>query len=172
VDEVRALVPEARLSDDVAARRSDVTWDIGERMKLPADRVEIIARAIRAAGARTTQSSVHLHATFDVDDKASGAIAYLSEALHEDAGAVRVRWAFAGDSGNDAACFGAFATTFGVANVAAHVPRLPLPPRYVTSMSMGAGFAEIAHALVEAKKGSPGPGPYEFSELDLFRRPG
>jgi len=35
VDRVREVVPEARLSDDVDARRSDVTWDVGERVRLP-----------------------------------------------------------------------------------------------------------------------------------------
>jgi len=77
VEDVRAIVPEARLTDDVDARRSDVTWDIGERTRLPLERVDAIARAIVDAGARTTRSSVHLHATFDADDKASGAVAFL-----------------------------------------------------------------------------------------------
>ena len=53
VERVRGVVPEARLSDDVGARRSDVTWDIGERVRLPADRVELAAREIVAQGART-----------------------------------------------------------------------------------------------------------------------
>jgi HAD superfamily hydrolase (TIGR01484 family) len=152
VEEVRSVVPEARLTDDVDARRSDVTWDFGERLKMPEDRVRAIADVIRAAGARTTQSSVHLHATFDTDDKASGAIAFLGSAFGVDAGAARVRWAFAGDSGNDAACFAAFMTTFGVANIAPYLARISVPPRYVTSRPMGEGFAQIAAALV-AKRG-------------------
>jgi hypothetical protein len=53
IDDVRALVPEARLTDDLGARRADVTWDIGERVRLPGDRVSIIAAAIAAAGARS-----------------------------------------------------------------------------------------------------------------------
>jgi hypothetical protein len=75
VERVRELVPEARLTDDVDARRSDVTWDVGERVRLPEDRIRPIVAAIGDAGARGSRSSVHLHATFDVDDKASGAIA-------------------------------------------------------------------------------------------------
>jgi len=145
-------VPEARLTDDVDARRSDVTWDIGERVRLPEERVRAIADVIRAAGARTTQSSVHLHATFDADDKASGAVGFLGAAFGVDAGAARVRWAFAGDSSNDRACFAAFVTTFGVANVVASVPRISVPPRFVASKPMGEGFAQIAAALL-AKRG-------------------
>ena len=151
VDEVRGVVPEARLSDDVDARRSDVTWDIGERVSLPVERVAMIRARIHAAGARTTQSSVHLHATFDVDDKASGSVGYLVQAFGEDAGAALVRYAFVGDSGNDAACFAAFRTTIGVANVAAHVTHIAVPPRYVTRAAMGEGFAELAAALLAAR---------------------
>ena len=62
------------------------------------------------------------------------------------------RWAFAGDSANDAACFAALRTTFGVANVRAFVPRLSVPPRYVTEAERGDGFAEIARTLL-ARRG-------------------
>ena len=57
-----------------------------------------------------------------------------------------MRFAFAGDSGNDAACFAAFRTTFGVANVRASLARLSVTPRYVATRTMGEGFAEIAAA--------------------------
>lgn len=148
VERVRHVVPEARLSDDVDMRRSDVTWDVGERERLADERVALVAREIAAAGARSTRSSVHLHATFDTDDKASGAVAFLARAFREDRGAALVGWAFVGDSGNDAACFAAFRTTVGVANVAEHVGRLAVPPRYVTARDRGAGFAEMARVLV------------------------
>ena len=151
VERVRELVPEARLTDDVDARRSDVTWDIGERMKLPADRVRAVAAAIAEAGARSMQSSVHLHATFDTDDKASGTLRFLSEQLGEEPGAAVTRFAFVGDSGNDASCFAAFRTTFGVANVRAALPRLSVPPRYVASRPMGEGFAEVAAEILRKR---------------------
>ncbi len=156
VAQVQEVVPEARLSDDVDARRSDVTWDIGERVRLPEERVSLIARAIAAAGARSTQSSVHLHATFDTDDKASGAVAFLARTFGDDPGAAtHARYAFVGDSGNDAACFGAFRLTFGVSNVAAHLARIPVVPRYVATGAMGAGFAEIARAILRCREGAP-----------------
>jgi hypothetical protein len=151
VERVRELVPEARLTDDVDARRSDVTWDIGERMKLPADRVRIVVQAIDEAGARSTQSSVHLHATYDADDKATGALRFLSQQLGEEAGAAVTRFAFVGDSGNDAPCFAAFRTTFGVANVRDAVSRLSVPPRYVADRAMGDGFADIAAEILRKR---------------------
>jgi hypothetical protein len=153
VDRVHDLVPEARLTDDVASRSSDVTWDVGERARLPAPQVDAVVGAIEAAGARWSLSSVHLHATFDGDDKASGAVRFCARELGEDDGAVAARYAFAGDSGNDAPCFAAMHTTFGVANIRSSLGRLSVPPRYVATRPMGQGFAEIA-AEILAKRGS------------------
>ena len=154
VGRVRDAVPEACLADDVRARRSDVTWDIGERVRLPSDRGDRIAEVIVRAGARTTRSSVHIHATFDAADKASGAVAFLARAFGEDAGSAKLRYAFVGDSGNDAACFGAFALTVGVANVKDSMDRIVVAPRYVTSREMGDGFAELARTLITLRSGS------------------
>ena len=151
VARVSEVVPEARMADDVDARRSDVTWDIGEQMRLPGDRVALIAKEIAAAGARSTRSSVHIHATFDTADKASGAVRFLCGRLGEDAGSAVTRFAFIGDSGNDAACFAAFRTTIGVANVRASIAGMSVPPRYVTEAPMGEGFAEMARVLVEKR---------------------
>ena len=129
-----------------------MTWDIGERVSLPRDRVDAIDRIARAAGARTTRSSVHLHASFDEDDKASGAIRFVVDNFGEDSSRALSRYAFIGDSSNDSACFAAFHTTFGVANVRAYAARLPVTPRYVASKEMGEGFAEVARALIAGRK--------------------
>ena len=157
VERVRAEVPEARLADDVDARRSDVTWDIGERMRLPSERVDRIAAMILAEGARTTRSSVHLHATLDTDDKASGAVRFLREQFGEDAGRSLVSYAFAGDSGNDAACFAAFHHTFGVANVVPYLGSLTILPKFVAQRAMGEGFAEIARTLLSLRSSAATP---------------
>lgn len=151
VSAAKEVVPEARLADDVGARISDVTWDIGERVKMSVDRVDLVDRLAREKGARTTRSSVHLHATFDEDDKASGSVRFLAERFGVDAGTALARYAFVGDSGNDGACFSAFHTTFGVANVKRHTSRLSVTPRYVAAAEMGRGFAEVARALLAAR---------------------
>ncbi len=148
VRRVAREVPQAQLADDVQARRSDVTWDIGERARLPDSLVARVAAIAVEAGARTTRSSVHLHASFDADDKASGAVDLLATLFGEDRGASVHRYAFIGDSDNDAACFSAFALTFGVANVRAAARRLPVPPRFVAPSPMGEGFAEVARTLL------------------------
>jgi hydroxymethylpyrimidine pyrophosphatase-like HAD family hydrolase len=152
VESVRAAIPEARLTDDVDARRSDVTWDLGEAVNLPDDRARAIVSEIEAAGGRWSRSSVHLHATFDVDDKASGAIRFCQRELGEEAGSAVVRFAFIGDSYNDGSCFSAFRTTFGVANVRSSIARLSVPPRYVAAREMGEGFAEVAQAILRKRR--------------------
>jgi len=157
VARVREAMPGVTLADDVRARRSDVAWDIGERATLPDEEVAALERLVVASGARTTRSSVHLHASFERDDKASGAIRFLRERFGEDPGRALGRWAFAGDSANDAACFAAFRTTFGVANVRdfVHGPsgraRIAVPPRWVAAAERGEGFAEIARCLLAAR---------------------
>jgi HAD superfamily hydrolase (TIGR01484 family) len=148
VERVQMAIPDAHLSDDNEARRSDVTWDIGERVKLSADRVRAIASEIERAGASHTQSSVHLHATFDTDDKASGALRFCSRVLGTDPAAALTQFAFIGDSANDAPCFNSFRLTFGVANVRTSMGRFTVAPRYVATRAMGEGFAEIASEIL------------------------
>jgi hydroxymethylpyrimidine pyrophosphatase-like HAD family hydrolase len=147
VDRVRAAFPELSFTDDMGSRISDVTFDIGEHVTVPHDRVEAARALAHSLGARTSISSVHLHITLSGDDKASGAFRLLGRVLGLDAGAARARAAFVGDSGNDAACFAAFKHTFGVANVERWVSRLSVPPRFVTTHEKGAGFAELTATL-------------------------
>jgi hydroxymethylpyrimidine pyrophosphatase-like HAD family hydrolase len=89
-------------------------------------------------------SSVHLHVGFDPIDKASGAVALLRALRDTDATAALTRYAFIGDSENDAACFAAFRTSIGVANLRG---RPTLRPRFMTRGARSAGFAEMARTL-------------------------
>lgn len=151
VARARREVPEVGLADDVSGRRTDVTWDIGEYVRVPEETVLRLMALVTSAGARTSRSSVHVHATFEVDDKASGVVRLL-RARGVDATRARARYAFVGDSANDAPCFAAFRTTFGVANVADSVARLSVPPRWVARRPRGEGFAEVVDALLAARR--------------------
>jgi HAD superfamily hydrolase (TIGR01484 family) len=137
-----------RASDDSHARESDLALDIGESQHVADDDVRKIESAARALGFRTFVSSVHLHLTLDPYDKATGTVAFLRDRFGEDPTAARHRYAYIGDSANDASCFFAFASSFGVANVAASLPRVSVPPRYVARSARGTGFAEIADAIL------------------------
>lgn len=147
-DEIVDRFPATALADDNDARRADVTLDIGEHRRVASDQVRAIRALARERGARTFASSIHLHLTHDPDDKATGTIRILVERFGEDATGALSRWAFVGDSANDAAAFAAFRLSFGVANVVSHLHGLTVPPRYLAAAAMGRGFAEIAARLV------------------------
>jgi HAD superfamily hydrolase (TIGR01484 family) len=147
-DTLRQRFPEARMSDDTHARTSDIALDIGETQRVPSDVLTAIENAARELGLRTFVSSVHLHLTLDPFDKASGTIAFLRDRFGDDPTSARQRYAYIGDSSNDAACFFAFTTSFGVANVKESLSRLSVPPRYVAQAAKGAGFAEIADRIL------------------------
>jgi HAD superfamily hydrolase (TIGR01484 family) len=157
LEAIRARVarelPDLAEAGDQPARRCDLAFDVGERAKVEPDRVERLAAIIEAAGARCLVSSVHAHAVVGDWDKARGVVRAADAALGEDLPAARGEWLFVGDSGNDAAAFAFFERTVGVANVRAHLDRLEVPPRWVTEGERGAGFAELARAIVEARRG-------------------
>jgi hypothetical protein len=147
-----ARFPEAALADDNDARRTDVTIDIGEHRRVAPGAIAAMARIAAAHGVRSVASSVHLHLTMEPEDKASGTIRLLVGRFGEDATAARARYAFIGDSGNDAAPFAAFKLTVGVANVRGPARRLSVPPRFVTDEAMGAGFAAFAARVTELRR--------------------
>ncbi|WP_437927673.1 HAD hydrolase family protein [Sorangium sp. So ce291] len=156
-DDMVRRFPAAALADDNDQRVTDVTIDIGEHRRVPPEDVQRMRAELRERGVRTLLSSVHLHLTRDPSDKATGVVRLLSARFGEDPTRARYRYAFVGDSGNDGVAFAAFALTFGVANVRAHLGKLSVPPRFVASLPMGRGFAEIAHRVTELRKNAPAP---------------
>jgi HAD superfamily hydrolase (TIGR01484 family) len=147
VDAVRRTFPDLEPADDAFERLTDFTFDIGERRRVSPERVALVTAFVRERGASVHTSSVHLHVTFDALDKASGVIRLLrsvSAGTPMDPTAVRERYAFIGDSENDAACFAAFPISIGVANLRG---RPTVSPRFRTSAARGAGFAEAARVI-------------------------
>ncbi|HEX9621873.1 MAG TPA: hypothetical protein VF989_17125 [Polyangiaceae bacterium] len=146
--ELQGEFPELELTDDVTGRLSDVTFDIGEGRRVDPLLVDRARAFAVERGARTHVSSVHLHLTFDADDKASGVLRTLHEVRNLDVTAARYLYAFVGDSQNDEACFNAFDVTVAVRNFSGRPTRLP---RYVTDGERAAGFVELAQRLVAAR---------------------
>ena len=145
---VAAELPAVELAEDQRHRRVDLAFDVAENVQLPAADVAHLTDLVRAAGAQVLVSSVHAHAFFGRHDKATGVVRAAREVLGRDVAGAPERWLFIGDSGNDAAAFAYFPLSVGVANVRHHLPRLPVPPAYVTRAERAAGFAEMAdHVL-------------------------
>ena len=144
VKAVRAAFPALEPADDASERITDFTFDIGERQKVEPPVVERVTAFARERGATVHVSSVHLHVGFDAVDKASGVVRLLKALRAVDATRALRRYAFVGDSENDAACFGAFKTTIGVANLRG---RPTLAPRFITAAPRGRGIAELARVV-------------------------
>ena len=149
---VAAELPGVQVSSDAWARRCDLAFDVDEEQHVPAEEVDRLLAIIAAEGAAASVSSIHAHAQLGDHDKARGIVQAAGALWGLDAAHVQRGFAFVGDSGNDAAAFAFFALTFGVANVARHLARLPVPPRYVAGAESGAGFAQIARALCAARQ--------------------
>ena len=145
--QILALEPTVELADDHWQRVSDLTIDVGERRLLEPDQIDRLRALAAARAVRTFLSSIHLHLTFDTDDKASGTLHALESCWGDSPTASLRRYAFVGDSSNDASCFGAFRLTFGVDNVRRHLAALSVAPRFVSPSARGAGFAELARRL-------------------------
>jgi HAD superfamily hydrolase (TIGR01484 family) len=156
VGEMRSRFAELSPADDIDARISDFTFDIGERRHVPADIVDAAAEFARERGFRTLRSSVHLHVTADAEDKASGSVRLIRSLHGTDPTVARLRHAFIGDSENDQACFAAFPVSIAVKNLSGQPT---LRPRFVTRGERSAGFVEAARALcarrASATKTSP-----------------
>jgi HAD superfamily hydrolase (TIGR01484 family) len=140
--------PDFQPADDVRARVSDRTFDIGEYRQVAPDRVAQACAFLKQQGARVFVSSVHLHATFDYADNASGVVRLLAADSGLDPTLVRHAYAYLGDSENDASCFAAFELSIGVANLRG---RATLRPRYITSQPMGAGVVEAARLILSLR---------------------
>ena len=145
--DIQVEFPDLFPASDVPLRSTDYTFDIGEQQRVPAERVALVRRFAEARGAATLSSSVHLHVSFDRADKASGIVRLIHSLRGVDPSALLSRYAFIGDSENDASCFAAFRHSIGVRNLSG---RPSVTPRYLTTRERGEGFVEAAHALIAA----------------------
>jgi hydroxymethylpyrimidine pyrophosphatase-like HAD family hydrolase len=148
VTEMRRAFPDLEPSDDVMGRLADYSFDIAESRVVPPETVRAAADFARRHGAMVVQSSIQLHVSFDADDKASGVVRLLRVVRGIDATVATQRFAFIGDSENDASCFAAFQHSFGVSNLKG---RPSLLPRYRAERPKSAGFIEITDALLAAR---------------------
>ncbi len=146
-----AEVPGATMAQDSAGRETDIAIDHSEFTRLPEHAIRQVVALMQEAGMQATVSSIHINGWYGDHDKLAGARWILHElagrALDDEIG----DWAYIGDSTNDQRMFERFPQSVGVANIARFVPQLKHLPRYVTQGERGAGFAEMARALLAAR---------------------
>lgn len=145
-------IPGARRAQDSAGRETDIAIDHSEFTRLPQDRIDAVVALMRAEGMTATVSSIHVNGWYGDHNKREGARWIARELLGLDLDAQIGRWAYVGDSTNDELMFEWFAHSLGVANIARFLPQLVHPPTYVTRGERGAGFTEVADAILAARR--------------------
>ena len=151
-DRVLSAVPGAAVASDQPYRETDLAIDFCEDVPaLPKDAVDRIVSIFEAAGATAKISSIHVNGWFGNFDKLTMARHLMAEVFDTDLDRDQARFVFAGDAPNDSPMFGFFDHAVGVANVMDFRSRLTAEPAYVTEARGGAGFAELAAVLLEAR---------------------
>jgi HAD superfamily hydrolase (TIGR01484 family) len=151
---VLAAVPGAALSADQPYREADIAIDYCEDVApLSHAAVDRIVQLMTEAGATAKVSSIHVNGWFGAYDKLTMTRLLFRERFAVDLEAEKESFVFVGDSPNDAPMFAFFPFAVGVANIARFIDRLSATPAFVTRHAGGAGFAEVATALLEARAG-------------------
>lgn len=148
-------VPGCALASDQFCRLYDIAIDFREDVPpLPAPAVERIVSIMRAAGLHAKVSSIHVNGWLGDWDKLETTRLMMRERFGVDVDdpVERARCVFVGDSPNDAPMFAFFPNAVGVANVVDFADRIDAMPAWITASRAGAGFAELAQRLLEARR--------------------
>lgn len=154
-DRILREVPGCALASDQFCRLYDLAIDFREDVPpLPHEAVERIVSTMREAGLHAKPSSIHVNGWFGDWDKLETTRLLMRErfGVDVDDAAERARCVFVGDSPNDAPMFAFFPNAVGVANVRDFVGRIDTMPAWITPSRAGAGFAELAQRLLEARR--------------------
>ncbi len=153
-DTILREVPGSAVASDQFCRLYDLAIDFCEDVPaLPGEAVDRIVTLMESAGMTAKVSSIHVNGWFGRYDKLSMAHLMMRERYGLELAAERARCLFVGDSPNDAPMFAYLPHAVGVANVRDLADRMDAVPAYVTPSRGGAGFAELARALLAARAG-------------------
>jgi hypothetical protein len=144
-------IPGAHRATDSAGRECDIAIDHSEFIRLDDARIAAVVALMRSEGMHATVSSIHVNGWYGGHNKLEGARWIVRELWGRDLDAEMDRWAYVGDSTNDALMFERFEHSIGVANVRRFEAALSHRPRYVAPSERGAGFAEVAMAVLEGR---------------------
>jgi HAD superfamily hydrolase (TIGR01484 family) len=151
--EVLSKVRGAAIASDQPYRMADLAVDFCEDVApLARTDVEHIVRIFEKHGAQAKISSIHVNGWFGSYDKLTTSKTMMRELFGVDLERERDAYVFSGDSPNDAPMFGFFPNGVGVANVRDFAEFMPHLPRWITTARSGAGFVELAKALIAARR--------------------
>ena len=147
---ILAEVPGATLARDSAGRLTDIAVDHSETSHLDQAGIDRVVAVMRRHGLTATVSSIHVNGWIGEHSKWSAAGWAVREGLGLDF--APADWVYLGDSTNDQLMFEHLPLSVAVANIDRFVPQLTVLPGYVTRAERGAGFAELAQALLDARR--------------------
>lgn len=146
---VQKAVPGAVLAEDQPFRMTSIAFSITQ----DAATDERVVAALRNEGADITVNNLWILGWLGGYDKLSMARRVLAEHydINIDSGPGRDAVLYSGDSTNDAPMFGFFHHTVGVSTVVNYLDQIPVHPRWITAGPGGAGFVEVAEAILHAR---------------------
>ncbi len=157
VREVKAAMKKvkgARLSSDSAFTEVDLAIDYNEEVKLGEKAAHALEALLQKKKINAVRSSVHVNCWIGAFDKLVTARRFLKAEWKLALEPQDPRFVYVGDSFNDAPMFGGLGVSVGVANVRAVLDRLTERPAFLTPSEEGAGFEELARAVL-AQRGAP-----------------
>ena len=149
--QVLHAMPGVTLARDSAGRDTDIAIDHGEFAHLLVAQIDAVVAMVRAAGLNASVSSIHINGWLGAHNKLVGAQWIAAQCWGADLASEIKRWTYVGDSTNDQVMFEAFENSIGVANIRRFEAELSTPPRYIAQHARGAGFAEVARAILAAR---------------------
>ena len=144
-------VPASQLSQDSPGRETDIAIDHSEFAHLVADKINQTVAIMQSEGMNATVSSIHINGWFGEHNKLVGARWIVRELFGRDLDAEINQWVYVGDSTNDQLMFAHFPHSVGVANIRRFEALLTHKPAYITLAERGAGFAEVARAILQSR---------------------
>jgi HAD superfamily hydrolase (TIGR01484 family) len=151
LERIEREIPGARRATDSAGRECDIAIDHSEFTRLDDAKIAAVVALMESEGMHATVSSIHVNGWYGGHNKLEGARWIVRELWGRRLDDEMPRWAYVGDSTNDALMFEHFDNSIGVANVRRFEAALSHLPRYVASQERGAGFAEAAAAVLRAR---------------------
>ena len=142
-------IPGTIMAQDSPGRETDIAFDHSEFHHLSPQQIEQVLQLLKQEGMTATVSSIHINAWFGDHNKWHGAQWILKELTGRDLKQELDQWVYVGDSTNDQVMFEHFTHSVGVANIKRFENELQYLPKYIASNERGAGFAEVAKALLQ-----------------------
>lgn len=141
-------VPGTMLAQDSSGRETDIAIDHSEFTQLSTAQIAQVVGVMRREGLNASVSSIHVNGWIGGHDKWQGASWITRVLFSRDLALEAERWVYVGDSTNDQVMFQHMTHSVGVANIRRFEAELVHKPGYVTQSERGAGFAEVAQAIL------------------------